>query len=37
VLSHHAYDLLAKRGFGGLYVMKGGMRAWRRGNRPIAK
>jgi rhodanese-related sulfurtransferase len=36
-LSHHAYDLLAKRGFGGLYVMKGGMRAWRRGNRPISK
>ena len=36
-LAHHAYDLLAKRGFGGLYVMKGGMKAWRRGNRPIAK
>jgi len=36
-LSHRAYDLLVRRGFGGIYVMKGGMRAWRRANRPIAK
>lgn len=36
-LSHQAFDLLASRGFSGLYVMKGGMKAWRRSNRPIAK
>jgi rhodanese-related sulfurtransferase len=36
-LSHRAYDLLVRRGFGGIYVMKGGMRAWRRASRPVAK
>jgi rhodanese-related sulfurtransferase len=36
-LSHRAFDLLARRGFSGLYVLKGGMKAWRRSNRPIAK
>jgi rhodanese-related sulfurtransferase len=36
-LSHQAFDLLTSRGFSGLYVMQGGMKAWRRGNRPIAK
>jgi rhodanese-related sulfurtransferase len=36
-LSHRAYALLAQRGFGGIYVMKGGMRAWRRASRPVAK
>ena len=35
--SHHALDLLMARGFNWVYVMKGGMRAWRQGNRPIAK
>jgi hypothetical protein len=36
-LSHQAYDLLAGRGFIWLYVMKGGLRAWRRANRPLSK
>lgn len=36
-LSHQAYDLLVARGFSWLYVMKGGMRAWRNANRPVAK
>ena len=36
-LSHRAYDLLVRRGFGGIYVMKGGMRAWRSVSRPMAK
>jgi rhodanese-related sulfurtransferase len=36
-LSHRAYDLLVRRGFEGVYVMKGGMRAWRRASRPMAK
>jgi rhodanese-related sulfurtransferase len=36
-VSHQAFDLLAARGFSWLYVMKGGMRAWRRANRPLAK
>ena len=36
-LSHRAYDLLVRRGFGGIFVMKGGMRAWRRASRPMAK
>jgi rhodanese-related sulfurtransferase len=35
--SHRAYDLLVARGFNWVYVMKGGMRAWRQSNRPIAK
>ena len=36
-LSHRAYELLVHRGFGGICVMKGGMRAWRRARRPVAK
>ncbi len=36
-LSHQAYDLLVGRGFDWLYVMQGGMKAWRRANRPLAK
>ena len=36
-LSHQAYDLLASRGFSWLYVMQGGLKAWRRANRPLAK
>jgi rhodanese-related sulfurtransferase len=36
-LSHQAYDLLTRRGFSWLYVMKGGMRAWKQANRPVAK
>jgi rhodanese-related sulfurtransferase len=36
-LSHRAFDLLTRRGFSWLYVMKGGMRAWRRASRPMGK
>jgi rhodanese-related sulfurtransferase len=36
-LSHQAFDLLSRRGFSWLYVMKGGMKAWRRANRPTSK
>lgn len=36
-LSHQAFDLLTRRGFTWLYVMQGGMKAWRRANRPLAK
>jgi rhodanese-related sulfurtransferase len=36
-LSHRALDLLTARGFDWLYVLKGGMRAWRRESRPVAK
>jgi rhodanese-related sulfurtransferase len=36
-LSHRAFDLLTRRGFNWLYVMKGGMRAWRRASRPMGK
>jgi rhodanese-related sulfurtransferase len=36
-LSHRAYDLLAARGFDWVYVLKGGLKAWRRANFPIAK
>jgi rhodanese-related sulfurtransferase len=35
--SHLALELLVERGFSWVYVMKGGMRAWRRGRRSIAK
>lgn len=35
-LSHRAYDLLTGRGFAWVYVMKGGMRAWRRASRPLS-
>lgn len=37
VLSHQALDLLASRGFTWVYVMRGGMRAWRQASRPIAR
>jgi rhodanese-related sulfurtransferase len=37
VLSHRAYKLLVKRGFTDIYVMTGGMRAWRRASRPMGK
>ena len=36
-LAHRAFDLLTGRGFTWLYVMQGGMKAWRRANRPVAK
>lgn len=36
-LAHQAFELLTRRGFTWLYVMQGGMRAWRRANRPLAK
>ena len=36
-LSHRAYDLLRARGFDWLYVLKGGMRAWRAKSRPMVK
>lgn len=37
VLSHQAYDLLLSRGFDWLYVLKGGMRAWKSASRPVVK
>ncbi len=36
-LSHQAYELLVSRGFDWLYVLKGGMRAWKSASRPVAK
>jgi rhodanese-related sulfurtransferase len=36
-LSHRAYDLLSSRGFQGIFVMKGGMRAWRAAHRPLSR
>jgi rhodanese-related sulfurtransferase len=36
-LSHRAFDLLTQRGFSWLYVMKGGMKAWRRANHPTSR
>lgn len=36
-LSHRAYKILVQRGFSDIYVMTGGMRAWRRVSRPMAK
>ena len=36
-LSHQAYDVLAGRGFIGVHVMQGGMKAWRRASLPLAK
>ena len=36
-LSHRALDLLTSRGFNWVYVMKGGLKAWRRANFPIAR
>lgn len=36
-LSHRALDLLTARGFTWIYVLKGGLRAWRSANRPLAR
>jgi rhodanese-related sulfurtransferase len=36
-ISHRAFDLLRERGFDWLYVLKGGMRAWRARSRPLVK
>jgi queuine tRNA-ribosyltransferase len=36
-LSHRALDHLARRGFDWVYVLRGGMRAWRRASRPLAR
>ncbi len=36
-LSHRAYKILVHRGFTDIYVMTGGMRAWRGASRPVAK
>jgi rhodanese-related sulfurtransferase len=36
-LAHQAFGLLQERGFDWLYVMQGGMKAWRRANRPLVK
>lgn len=36
-LSHQAFERLSARGFSWMYVMKGGMRAWRSASRPVAK
>ena len=36
-LAHQAFDLLTRRGFTWIYVMQGGMKAWRRANRPVAR
>jgi len=36
-LAHQAFDLLTRRGFTWIYVMQGGMKAWRRANRPLAR
>lgn len=36
-LSHLALEQLAARGFGWVYVLKGGLKAWRRANFPMAK
>lgn len=37
VLSHQALDLLLARGFRWIYVLKGGLKAWRGDSRPLAK
>ncbi|WP_243304407.1 rhodanese-like domain-containing protein [Geothrix oryzisoli] len=36
-LSHRALTILLARGFEWVYVLKGGMRAWRDANRPMVK
>jgi len=36
-LSHRAFALLAERGYDWMYVMKGGLKAWRRAGRPLVK
>lgn len=35
--AHRAFDELTRRGFDWMYVLKGGMRAWQRANRPLVK
>lgn len=35
--SHQAFALLAGRGYDWMYVMKGGLKAWRRAGRPLVK
>jgi len=37
LVSHQALDLLTARGFTWVYVLKGGMEAWRSANRPLVK
>lgn len=37
LMAHQAYDQLIARGFTWVYVMKGGLRAWKAANRPLAK
>jgi rhodanese-related sulfurtransferase len=37
LLAHQAFDLLTARGFTWMYVMKGGMHAWKRANQPLTK
>ena len=36
-LSHRGLDLLTAKGFSWIYVLKGGMRAWRGESRPVVK
>ncbi|MBI1751353.1 MAG: hypothetical protein HY014_07720 [Acidobacteria bacterium] len=36
-LAHRAFDELTGRGFDWMYVLKGGMRAWQRANRPVVR
>ncbi len=36
-VSHHAFELLSSRGFEWMYVLQGGMKAWRSAHRPVAK
>jgi len=36
-LAHHALDELSRRGFDWMYVLKGGMKAWQRANRPMVR
>jgi rhodanese-related sulfurtransferase len=37
ILSHQALDLLTARGFTWIYVLKGGMEAWRSASRPLVR
>jgi rhodanese-related sulfurtransferase len=36
-LSRRAFEVLTARGFQWVYVLRGGMRAWRRAHRPLVK
>ncbi|WLT32620.1 rhodanese-like domain-containing protein [Geothrix sp. PMB-07] len=36
-LAHRAFDELTRRGFDWMYVLKGGLRAWQRANRPVVR